>query len=105
MDHVLRTANIQRLGRGRPPSKGDSKGGAKEVGEKLRNYGVIATKTGGRVSKRKEQATVSKEIGYIRTEHCLLDLATRKATGPLDMNSFRGEEEIDVRVRRLKEVN
>lgn len=67
MDHVLRTANIQRLGRGRPPSKGDRKGGAKEVGEKRRNYGVIATKTGGRVSKRKGQATVSNTVKRLAT--------------------------------------
>lgn len=44
--------------------------------------------------KKKEE-----EFGYIRTEHCLLDLATKKLIGYLGNNSFRGEEEIDIRKR------
>ena len=45
--------------------------------------------------KKKEE----EEVCYIRTEHCLLDLATKKLIGYLGNNSFRGEEEIDIRKR------
>ena len=49
----------------------------------------------GTAKKKKKE----EEFGYIRTEHCLLDLATKKLIGYLGNNSFRGEEEIDIRKR------
>ena len=45
--------------------------------------------------KKKEE----EEVCYIRTEHCLLDLATKKLIGYLGNNSFGGEKEIDIRKR------
>ena len=50
----------------------------------------------GTAKKKKRE---EEEVCYIRTEHCLLDLATKKLIGYLGNNSFGGEKEIDIRKR------
>ena len=47
----------------------------------------------------KKKKWEEEEVCYIRTEHCLLDLATKKLIGYLGNNSFGGEKEIDIRKR------